>query len=496
MRTLPIGPEEAFVLSRVDGQSSEDEIILSTGMDGERVRRALDYLLQLGAIRVPSRPSPTPASRPTQKEVFHSPISDRAATPAQPGGSAGPDEAVDLDPERRQTISKLYAELGKLTHYELLGVPQNAAGKEIKEAYFRAVAVCHPDRYFGKNLGSYKAKLEAIFRRITEAHDVLTRTASRHEYDEYLVTRSRNLAFEQALARRASPTEVEIGPLSDSDRPEVRKPTPNAQMHAPAANDSLPQTGNVQRKASDPATASLGPHTRGSDSPTRPSDPEIRRKALAWKLTGTSMPPGRTPSPSPDMASVQARAMDELRRNRDHRLAQAQQAQVQRYLSAAEQALAEKNSVSAATNFRIALSFAPENPTIAQQLKQAESQAAAELADSFLAQAQYEERHGQYAEAAKAYERACAGIPSPALFERLAFCLVESGGDARKALDYAKRAVLRAPEQIAYRVTLGRALLHAGMRQSALGELERAVQLCPSDPTIKLWLGRIKRHEV
>jgi DNA helicase HerA-like ATPase len=45
-------------------------------------------------------------------------------------------------------------------------------------------------------------------------------------------------------------------------------------------------------------------------------------------------------------------------------------------------------------------------------------------------------------------------------------------------------------------LTLGRAYLLAGMRQSALGELERAQQLAPGDDKIKDWIRRIKRQEV
>ena len=56
----------------------------------------------------------------------------------------------------------------------------------------------HPDRYFGKSLGSFKPKLERLFTRVTEAHDVLTRVSAREDYDRYLTTvrhtRARSIA--------------------------------------------------------------------------------------------------------------------------------------------------------------------------------------------------------------------------------------------------------------------------------------------------------------
>ena len=52
-----------------------------------------------------------------------------------------------------------------------------------------------------------------------------------------------------------------------------------------------------------------------------------------------------------------------------------------------------------------------------------------------------------------------------------------------------------APNDVAYRITLARVYGRAGMEKSALGELERARTLDPSDDTIKDWIKRVKRGE-
>lgn len=96
------------------------------------------------------------------------------------------DEDVELDLERRRYVVEVYARLETLTHYELLGVPRTADKKAIKRAYFQLVTVIHPDRYFQKRLGSYKSKLEAIFVRMTTAHETLLSPASRAAYDASL----------------------------------------------------------------------------------------------------------------------------------------------------------------------------------------------------------------------------------------------------------------------------------------------------------------------
>jgi tetratricopeptide (TPR) repeat protein len=95
---------------------------------------------------------------------------------------AGLSEDVDLDAGRRKEI--LFAEglLASGTHFDLLGLPWNAPADAARAAYVEKVKVFHPDRYGGKRLGSYRARLEKVFRRLTEARDVLTDPTRRAAY--------------------------------------------------------------------------------------------------------------------------------------------------------------------------------------------------------------------------------------------------------------------------------------------------------------------------
>jgi DnaJ-like protein/transcriptional activator len=96
------------------------------------------------------------------------------------------DEHVDLDPQRRQYVDEAYAKLEQLTYYALLGVPRAADARAVKNAYYRLAGLIHPDRYFGKRLGSYKAKMEALFTQITAAYDTLSSAENRADYDAWL----------------------------------------------------------------------------------------------------------------------------------------------------------------------------------------------------------------------------------------------------------------------------------------------------------------------
>ena len=46
---------------------------------------------------------------------------------------------------------------------------KNADSATVRRAFSTASKELHPDRYFGQNLGSFKARLAAIFARLTEA---------------------------------------------------------------------------------------------------------------------------------------------------------------------------------------------------------------------------------------------------------------------------------------------------------------------------------------
>jgi tetratricopeptide (TPR) repeat protein len=91
-------------------------------------------------------------------------------------------EPVDLDLERRKTILFAEAGLPTWTHWQLLGLEWNATPEAARAAYLEQVKIFHPDRYAGKKLGSYRVRLERVFRRLTEARDVLTSQVDRAPY--------------------------------------------------------------------------------------------------------------------------------------------------------------------------------------------------------------------------------------------------------------------------------------------------------------------------
>lgn len=509
LRALPLTPEDAFVVSHLDGSASESDIALATGLDATVIRRSLDKLNGLGAL-AEARSTPvsarTPRPLPGTSGTFNlriGPIVEQGAEPKGHHPAAALydpselDEPVDLDVTRKRKVLDTFYRLNSVSHYELLGIDTGADKKAIKAAYFELVNDFHPDRYFGKNLGSFKPKLEKLFARVTEAHDVLTRQAAREDYDRYLASVRRTQALDRTLANPAAHA-VEVERVKREIQEQVQLEEKARRSYPPPAGQSLPpisqpHVGPISQPHMTPPPTTPTPQSMPS---LRPSDSEARRRALARKL-GVSMPPARAPSSPLPVASEAAReaATADLKRRYEERVLELKSRQVQRYLNAAEEAESRKDLVSATNALRIATSLVPDDLALTSRLREVEGRAQAGLADSYFEQAKYEEREGRFLEAAASYKRASRGRPTALVLERVAHCLYSAKADLKEAADFAKRARDAAPDDPNQRMTLGKIYFEAGMKQSALAEFERAQQLSPNDDSIKDWLRRARRPE-
>ncbi|HEY0463805.1 MAG TPA: DnaJ domain-containing protein [Polyangiaceae bacterium] len=460
VRDLPIGPTEAFVLSRVEGSTTKAELVTATGLAPEEVESIVARLLLLGALEFVERQSmQSPVQSPTQRSGSHTiPLAARTET------------AGELTPEQQQQLWDLDRRHASLDHYQLLGVEPSVDAKAIRAAYYELVRVYHPDRYFGKQLGELEAPLLRVFGKFSEAYEVLHRAESRAEYDRYLSARKRTVAFDRYF--------------QDSPRASPLPPLNPAESLAPSS--SVP-----------PASAPREPHPAASfrrPSSAPPSDPEARRRALARKLGHSSSPPSASSQQIPAVNEA-VRAAEELRQRYEQRMAQARAEQLKHYVTLSAEAAGRNDLVAAANTLRIACSLAPDNLELAGDLAELERRVAESLWESYLERAKYAAVEGNHAEAAESYERAALGQPNAVHFERAAHYTLEAQGDLKKASKLAKRAVALAPGSAKCRLTLARVYFAANLHESALAELERARALEPNQPILKEWIARVKRGE-
>lgn len=194
---LRLTPEEGRLLSFVGRVARIDEVLKRSGLDEPRAIAVLLALRAKGAI-VPAR------------------VVNQAAGPVEPVDAALAEE-VDLEPERKKEILELDRAMGGMDHFAVLGVKPGAPAADVKQAYYNASRRFHPDRYFGKNLGSYRARVERIFRRISEAQEVLTDDTRRAAY---LRQHPALAAASAAAAPRTPPpmaTPAPVKPLTPED---------------------------------------------------------------------------------------------------------------------------------------------------------------------------------------------------------------------------------------------------------------------------------------
>jgi curved DNA-binding protein CbpA len=132
----------------------------------------------------PSVRPPAPISVP--------PTTASLPPPPMPVGLSAQDEA------RFREVASLYQRLDEITHYELLGVKQDATSQEISNAYFALVKRFHPDR-LPPTLAPIVRCAQMIFDRVTEANETLTSQSARDEYQRAVAAGGGTRASERMM---------------------------------------------------------------------------------------------------------------------------------------------------------------------------------------------------------------------------------------------------------------------------------------------------------
>jgi curved DNA-binding protein CbpA len=443
--SLPLRPLEAFVFSRVDDVKDEHALAQTTGLELADVRAALERLAGLGAVELEGYSPPRESSSPLPPEATVE--------------IARSEEAVDLDAKQQQRISELFGRLDELTYYELLGAAENADKRQLKNAYYATAPEFHPDKYFRKELGSFRRKIEAIFSRVTLAHDVLTSPDRRRDYDAYLDVTQSNRSMAAKLDAATQELEQALGAVEAS----------------------------ANRAMSTPSQAPPGPAPR-----LLPETPAARRDAFARKILGrTPLPPSVRPTSVSRDAATSA-AAEALRARYEAARASATRLQIERHLASARAAVEQRDPAAAAKAYRIAASLAPDDAELQRASAEASSAAANELAEGFLKQAEYEVANARWSAAALSYTRACEARPTDAgVHDRAAFATLQAAGNPRTAVALARMAVELEPSQAEFRVTLVQAYAAAGLTQSARLEGQRVIELGGGGSKIKELLAKL-----
>lgn len=439
-----------------------------------------------------SAPPPPPAAMPTPPPIVTTTEPFDVALGGPKYDARELDEEVDLTVEQKRKILDLYYRLDDLDHFTALGLTRDADKKAVKRAYFELAALLHPDRYFKKNLGTFKAKMEVVFDRVTDAHDTLADRDKRAIYEAQLAreptTQGMEVLLERALeeARRTSSAPPHPAVSAIPPPPRVSSlPPERARSVMPAAPSSIP----VQPPG-----------------PLSAEELQARRQALARKLLGSrpSAPPsaeGAIPASQRPAAGgvagsyAPADAVEALKRRYTERAEGIAVAQARAHFERAERALEQGDIATASASFRAAAELSPNDPEALARAEQLRREAEEAILASAVQKADQEEKAGHHLQAARAWEKvAKIRVNDAYAHDKVARLYLKAEDvNLHDAAEHAKKAVQLEPRKVDFHVTLAEVYLRAGLKTSARKAAETGLLVAPDHGELRTLLKRTEK---
>jgi len=128
-----------------------------------------------------ARPEPLAPAAAVGREPAAPPAAEGREPAAPPSARAARDEGAQRDERARAELLALAESFRDRSHWEILGVAEDAGDGEIRAAYERLAARTHPDRFGGRG-GAVKDLAEELFARVAEAGDTLSDPKRRLAY--------------------------------------------------------------------------------------------------------------------------------------------------------------------------------------------------------------------------------------------------------------------------------------------------------------------------
>lgn len=184
-KNLTLTPQEGFVLSRVDGESSADEIAKLSPMGEDQTLRCICALIVAGVLetettRVPVEPPPkVSAPRPQAVDSPPSPM----ASPPKPIAPAKKIELSEMARQFQEEMRRKHATAHEVTYYELLDIETTATPDEIKAGYFRLAKKLHPDHRAGLKIHDPDGAFDDLYLAVKAAYEMLSSKTERRRYD-------------------------------------------------------------------------------------------------------------------------------------------------------------------------------------------------------------------------------------------------------------------------------------------------------------------------
>jgi curved DNA-binding protein CbpA len=178
---VQLTPQEAYLLSRVDGTSTVHRLRQLMPMAPGDLTRAVGALVVAGLVEVHAEPAPRP-ERARPIEV------------AMPASAMRPEEEEEEEqlqytPEQQrefEDVVKLSAECRHRDYYYRLGLNRGANRDQIQSRFRDMARAYHPDRAQEPHLRPLRRELAEIYSALQESRDTLLEPERKRRYDESL----------------------------------------------------------------------------------------------------------------------------------------------------------------------------------------------------------------------------------------------------------------------------------------------------------------------
>jgi tetratricopeptide (TPR) repeat protein len=214
---LSLTAAEGYLLSRIDGATPWRLLREMGGIPVDEADSCLTRWVEDGLLDVVTEASESPSTASpeaseAQATEVEAEVPEPDPVPVFEIDESQIDDHLDLDVAVQLRILEFEASLGR-PYYELLDVPRGSDPKVVKRAYFKLSKEFHPDRYFRKEIGGYTKRLERIFKKVLEAHEMLS------DPDLCQVENQRDPMPEAATAGSPSSESVEATATATPEKP-------------------------------------------------------------------------------------------------------------------------------------------------------------------------------------------------------------------------------------------------------------------------------------
>jgi CheY-like chemotaxis protein/curved DNA-binding protein CbpA len=178
---LQLSKEEKKIKEFIEGDRMVGEVLSLSEMDLIKTYQLL-YTLSITEM-IEFRD--TPGADEEEEEFIPDSLESPSTSPASQQALDEADMPIDINDEEsalRMKIVKTYQKMEAMNYFQILGLTDAASDGDIKAAYHKLAKDYHPDKFFGKVAGDIKAKVEEIFRKVSDAYNILSDEERRKEY--------------------------------------------------------------------------------------------------------------------------------------------------------------------------------------------------------------------------------------------------------------------------------------------------------------------------